>query len=193
MSDRVLRDAQRRAAPHTDPGIAGCGVPAIGRRHGQRGSERHEAGICAEHLRLFIVPVVVTNAALTICRFDPAAIKIEDGTLTAADAVTETVPFIRFRKSVTAAMPEGHFSDLRSVNRARERTVFVVTASHLSSIPQRVGHPADRPVRWIRHDQPPCPGVGLLAAGITIPPRMRREDARAGRRAIGVPLDSYCR
>ena len=87
----------------------------------------------AQHLRLFNVPVVVTNAVLTICRFDPAAIKIEDGTLTAAAAVTETVPFIRFRKSLTPAMPEGHFSDLRSVNRARERTVFVVTASHLSS------------------------------------------------------------
>ena len=33
----------------------------------------------AQHLRLFIVPVVVTNAALTICRFDPAAIRVEDG------------------------------------------------------------------------------------------------------------------
>jgi hypothetical protein len=79
------------------------------------------------------VPVVVTNAALTICRFDPAAIRIEDGTLAAADAVTETVPFIRFRKSLATAMPESQFRDLGAANRARERTVFVVTAAHLST------------------------------------------------------------
>ena len=99
----------------------------------------------AQHLRLFIVPVVVTNAALTICRFDPAAIRIEDGTLAAADAVTETVPFVRFRKSLATAMRESLFRDLRAANRARERTVFVVTAEHLTTFLKGWGiDPLDR-------------------------------------------------
>jgi hypothetical protein len=99
----------------------------------------------AQHLRLFIVPVVVTNAALTICRFDPAAIAIEDGTLSTADALTETVPFIRFRKSLTTGVPERQFRDIAAANRARERTVFVVTAAHLSTFLKGWGiDPLDR-------------------------------------------------
>jgi len=85
-----------------------------------------------QHLRLFIIPVIVTNAALAVCSFDPNAIKIEDGTLDASNTETEIVPFIRFRKSLATAMPQMPFNDMKAANRARERTVFVVTAAHLA-------------------------------------------------------------
>ena len=85
-----------------------------------------------QHLRLFIIPVIVTNADLAVCRFDPNSIKIEDGTLDASNTEIEIVPFIRFRKSLATAMPQISINDLKAANRARERTVFVVTAAHLA-------------------------------------------------------------
>jgi hypothetical protein len=85
-----------------------------------------------QHLRLFILPVIVTNASLAVCRFDPGSIQIDDGTLDVSNTAIETVPFIRFRKSLATAMPQSSFNDLKAANRARERTVFVVTAGHLS-------------------------------------------------------------
>jgi hypothetical protein len=51
------------------------------------------------HARLFIFPAIVTNAEIAVCRFDPANIKINDGTLDVGDVDISTVPFIRFRKS----------------------------------------------------------------------------------------------
>ena len=60
----------------------------------------------AQYLRLFITPVIVTNADLAVCRFDPNSIKIEDGTLDASNTEIEIVPFIRFRKSLATAMPQ---------------------------------------------------------------------------------------
>lgn len=85
----------------------------------------------SHQLRLFIFPAIVTNATLTVCRFDPSLVKIVDGTLDATDAVFETVPFIRFRKSMTAKFPEGSQRDLHAANRAREQTVFIVNASNI--------------------------------------------------------------
>jgi len=86
----------------------------------------------AQHLRLFIIPVIVTNADLAVCRFDPNSIKIEDGTLDASSTEIEIVPFIRFRKSLATSIPQISFDDLKAANRARERTVFVVTAACLA-------------------------------------------------------------
>ena len=85
-----------------------------------------------QHTRLFILPAVVMNAALTVCRFNPSLIKIEDGTLDATDAELETVPFIRFRKSLATGFPNRQMNDLKAANRARERTVFIVTAAHIA-------------------------------------------------------------
>jgi hypothetical protein len=86
-----------------------------------------------QHARLFVFPVVVTNASLSICRFDPGNIRIEDGTLDVAHAQIETVPFIRFRKTLATVFPNRQLNDLRAANRARERTIFVVTAAHIAA------------------------------------------------------------
>jgi hypothetical protein len=47
------------------------------------------------------------------------------------DVEISTVPFIRFRKSLTTVFPEGRFISLKWANKARERTVFVVNAAAL--------------------------------------------------------------
>lgn len=83
------------------------------------------------HARLFIFPAIVTNAEIAVCRFDPANIKITDGTLDVGDVEITTVPFIRFRKSLATSFPPGMFYYLNAANKARERTVFVVNASSL--------------------------------------------------------------
>lgn len=81
--------------------------------------------------RLFIFPAIVTNAEIAVCRFDPANIKIADGTLETGDVEITTVPFIRFRKSLATDFPQGAFYYLEAANKARERTVFVVNAASL--------------------------------------------------------------
>lgn len=83
------------------------------------------------HTRLFIFPAIVTNAEIATCRFDPAKINVNDGTLSAADVEITTVPFIRFRKSLATGFPRGMFYLLDAANRARERTVFVVNSASL--------------------------------------------------------------
>lgn len=84
------------------------------------------------HIRLFIFPAIVTNAELTVCRFNSSLVKINDGTLDDKDADIFTVPFVRFRKSLSNNFPQGSFFDLQSANRARERTVFIVNAASLT-------------------------------------------------------------
>jgi hypothetical protein len=84
------------------------------------------------HKRLFIFPAIVTNAELAYCHFDPGKVKLYDGTLNESDVEIKTVPFIRFRKSLDTNFPVGTFSYLRSANRARERTVFVVNAASMT-------------------------------------------------------------
>lgn len=83
------------------------------------------------HSKLFIFPAIVTNAELAVCQFDPAAIKITDGTLDENDVEITPVPFIRFRKSLATDFPRGLYWDLNMANKARERTVFIVNSAHL--------------------------------------------------------------
>ncbi len=82
-------------------------------------------------LRAFLFPVIVTNAEIAMCSFDPKNVSILDGTLDASAVTITTVPFIRFRKSLSTAFPKGSFSTLKEANEARELTMFVVNASAL--------------------------------------------------------------
>lgn len=87
------------------------------------------------HVRLFLFPMIVTNAKIVVCRFDPSLVNLEHGTLESNDADIFEVPFIRFRKSLATAFPEGPiFYHLEAANRARERTVLVANAAHLADV-----------------------------------------------------------
>jgi hypothetical protein len=76
----------------------------------------------------------VTNAKIIICRFDPERVGLDHGTLNAEDGEILEVPFIRFRKSLATGFPEGVFYTLDGANRARERTILVVNATHLIDV-----------------------------------------------------------
>jgi hypothetical protein len=81
-------------------------------------------------LRVY-VPLVVTNATLSLCGFDPAAVSLSEGRI--ADAAWQSVPFIRFHKGLRTHLldPPSRGNSLRDTLRARERSVFVVSAPHL--------------------------------------------------------------
>jgi hypothetical protein len=84
--------------------------------------------------RGFFVPIVVTAAKLNVARFDPSTTDIATGKL--PDAEFAEVPYIRFRKGLARVLapPTGRSSiDLGGANREKERTIFVVTASHLQA------------------------------------------------------------
>lgn len=83
------------------------------------------------HKRLFIFPAIVTNAEIVVCRFDPSKISLFDGTFEAENVEMNTVPFVRFRKSLATEFPQGNFYRLAQANKARERTVFVVNAESI--------------------------------------------------------------
>lgn len=84
------------------------------------------------HLTLFMFPAIVTNAEIVACHFNAMDVKIEDGTLDLSNVSMCSVPFIRFRKSLECGFPKGRFYDLRSAQKARERTVFIVNAGSIS-------------------------------------------------------------
>ncbi len=84
------------------------------------------------HLRLFVFPVVVTNAELFMCSFDSSRIEIDNGTLAFDDVEMKSVPFIRFRKSLETSFPTGEFYGLDAASKARERTIFIVNAARMS-------------------------------------------------------------
>lgn len=81
--------------------------------------------------RLYL-PTIVTTANLYVCRFDPSKVSIENGQLPGADF--ESVPFIRFRKTLSTELPPGATSSAQYIEEAdkeKEQTVFVVQAGHL--------------------------------------------------------------
>lgn len=86
------------------------------------------------HVRLFLFPIIVTNAKIAVCRFDPSRVDLQEGMLYAGDAEIFEVPMIRFRKSLATPFPDGVFYHLEAANKARERTVLVVNAEHLTDI-----------------------------------------------------------
>lgn len=85
-------------------------------------------------VRKFIFSAIVTNAKIVACRFKPEDICIENGILDMARVRVEEVPFIRFRKSLQMNLPSRRFYDLKETQQARERSVFVATASAIVTL-----------------------------------------------------------
>jgi hypothetical protein len=88
-------------------------------------------------------PVIVTNAALHVCRFDPAKIDISTGQVDDADF--EQVSCVRFRKNfssiVSSPKPQ---KDLETTNKRNERTVFVVNSEKLAEFLKEWSVPYNR-------------------------------------------------
>jgi len=84
-----------------------------------------------EHL--VYVPMIVTAADLKICRIDSNQIELKDGTI--EQAVFDSVPMVRFRKSLTTSLTAGASPEsLSASNKNKERTILIVNASSLSEV-----------------------------------------------------------
>ena len=89
--------------------------------------EEHSLGVPRTGSLRTYFSVLVPTADLKTCRFDPQEIDIKSGEIT--KCVFEDVPFIRFRKSLTARNEETTEKDIAKVFREKERTVFVVNSA----------------------------------------------------------------
>lgn len=79
------------------------------------------------------IPVIITNAQLRICKFDPQEINIGTGEL--PDADFEAVPMVRFRKALSTTM-SAKITDqtIERVTIDQQRTVLVVNSESLNSV-----------------------------------------------------------
>lgn len=86
-------------------------------------------------LRVYI-NIIATTAKLEVCKFDPNDINLEDGTV--GSSTYETVPYIRFRKQLSAhpVVPkfDGIDDGIGTIARAKENTVLVVGATELTGL-----------------------------------------------------------
>jgi len=80
-------------------------------------------------LNLICIPVIVTTAKLIVSVFEPESISLEDGTIP-SDATFESVPSVRFRKSLDTKFPLPPPPNLQEVHKKSERTVFVVNSEY---------------------------------------------------------------
>jgi hypothetical protein len=82
--------------------------------------------------RKIYIPVIVTTAELKVTCFDPSTIALEEGDLPNDTAFT-TVPYVRFRKSLTSRIsPESSVDKVYDLHMASERSVFVVNAENFN-------------------------------------------------------------
>jgi hypothetical protein len=85
------------------------------------------------HRRLY-QPVIVTAATLSLCRFDPTVVGLDDGKVPDSGGATfQEVPFIRFRKALSGSR-RSEAQDLESAQRENERTVLVIQAKSLRDL-----------------------------------------------------------
>ncbi len=81
----------------------------------------------------YLIPIIVTNAELSVCEYDTDALDINLGRLGAADF--KSVDFIRFRKTLVSRASNDYEWDrlvtLGEWTSDRERTVFVVSPKGL--------------------------------------------------------------
>jgi hypothetical protein len=84
------------------------------------------------------VPVLVTTAELRVGLFDPKSISLTDGSLP-TEATFKTVPYVRFRKSLTSRVISTAHSSLQETYESTERTIFVVNAESFQVFLQEWG------------------------------------------------------
>ena len=82
----------------------------------------------------YYIPVIVTNARLSICSFAARHVDPANGLLTGEEQFTDTI-LVRFRKSFLTKKPEPLIgSDLGDINTERDRTVLIASAAHIDQL-----------------------------------------------------------
>lgn len=92
-------------------------------------ASQEKRGTTDPQFRKFYVPIIVTTADLMVSLFEPNSISLKDGSLP-KDAVFETVPYVRFRKSFRDISLGYNTLPVEQAYRESERTVFIVNAEH---------------------------------------------------------------
>jgi len=81
----------------------------------------------------FYLPVIVTNAKLYSCVFDPAHVSMDSGRLSNGEIKEEKM--VRFRKGlITGFKEEMKARDLTDANEQKQRSIWVVNSSYLAEI-----------------------------------------------------------
>lgn len=91
--------------------------------------EQGHAPVGFDFRRLYI-PVIVTTAELIISYFEPGSISLNDGCLP-PDSVFESVPVVRFRKSLTTKFASPRGKNISETHERTERTVFIINAEKI--------------------------------------------------------------
>jgi len=90
----------------------------------------HRSG--QEFLRIYF-SAIVTTAEIKVCFFDPDEIDVKTGEIT--NAQFETVPYLRFRKSLSTKSNKNlKAQHIMEAVRAKERTVFVVNSNEINKL-----------------------------------------------------------
>lgn len=88
-------------------------------------------------VRAVYMPVVVTNTQLVACQFEPAEVNLQEGVLEDSSGQFESVPFIRFQKSLATRFATNKVPmNLKEANTESQRTILVV---HAPSLPHFLG------------------------------------------------------
>lgn len=78
------------------------------------------------------LPMIVTNAKLYSCEYEPAEVDLETGLIEGAEIKEQ--PLIRFEKSLVEPSVDEGLVSLASRNRGSKRTICVANACHLNEI-----------------------------------------------------------
>jgi hypothetical protein len=83
------------------------------------------------------MPVIVTTAQIELCHFDPGKIALLTGIL--SEGTFTTVPFIRFRKSLTTRLTSTATpTNIEEANQDKERTVLIMNSDSFCDLLQKL-------------------------------------------------------
>ena len=83
-------------------------------------------------IKSLFIPAIVVNTELKSCAIDPKDITLDEGELKDGHGALASAPYIRFQKNFgTRYNSLDNAVDLKDINKANQRTVFVVNAGSL--------------------------------------------------------------
>jgi hypothetical protein len=109
------------------------------------------------HLHRFYFPVIVTNANLYICKFDPGHINMKDGKLPKGKGEFESVKMVRFRKTLANRCEPSKYLQTFDILRSKEeQTILIMNAVSLSEILKQfklVPNTVDYLISWLNAER----------------------------------------
>jgi len=96
---------------------------------------------------IIYIPTIITNAELVICNFEPDKISLSDALI--SEAYFQTVPMVKFRKSLSTRLTENSRpKQLMDISKNKERTIFIINAESLSNVLKNINIEKDDDEYW---------------------------------------------